>query len=467
MTHFRFTVLPQLQSDMGEKKHKASAHVQRRDDGKLLVKLRPENRKFKALLSIDGGGVRGTIPAVVLQGFEQIVKEVFREVYSEYGDTADEDMVVDIRDYFDMVSGNSSGSILALYITSGGGNPELYQAKGALEGREPGTAASALVALEKFVDEVFVPRWHARIPGLRSLSGMLESRYNNSGLIRALEKMFGNLSMSSICSDVYIPAYELDNARPVGFYVRRLGNNESESGYMFPRDQSEDVDDQERENPGMSSKCGVHCSSHFDVRSLDVPIRVVAQASSSAPVFFNPAKYYDDNLPDIIDVPEKHVRWADGGVVSNNPTMQALSLMSTIYCNRKTKEMLSVKKMAVLSLGTGTKRQCLNIHERGGFVPWGADLISALMDAHTWMNHQIIDALFDGSLLKNMQDRYLRINRVAKEGSPDFHTIGTLDSKEKIRDLKKIGRELLTENRTKLKDFVKDILMAESSEREC
>jgi patatin-like phospholipase/acyl hydrolase len=62
-----------------------------------------ENRPFR-ILSLDGGGIRGVISA-------RILKEVDRQIQEQHGQS--------ISEYFDMVAGTSTGSLIAAGITVG------------------------------------------------------------------------------------------------------------------------------------------------------------------------------------------------------------------------------------------------------------------------------------------------------------------------------------------------------------
>ncbi|NEO65121.1 MAG: hypothetical protein F6J98_33900 [Moorea sp. SIO4G2] len=53
------------------------------------------------ILSLDGGGMRGVISARILQEIEKTIKE-------KYGQ--------ELHEYFDLISGTSTGSILAAGI---------------------------------------------------------------------------------------------------------------------------------------------------------------------------------------------------------------------------------------------------------------------------------------------------------------------------------------------------------------
>ncbi|CAG8569686.1 5382_t:CDS:2 [Cetraspora pellucida] len=68
-------------------------------------------RDTKFILSIDGGGFRGLIPAVILNELEQRVTEEIKKDHP--------DIDVDIRcaDLFEIISGTSTGSILALGLS--------------------------------------------------------------------------------------------------------------------------------------------------------------------------------------------------------------------------------------------------------------------------------------------------------------------------------------------------------------
>ena len=64
-----------------------------------------ENQKFK-ILSIDGGGIRGIIPAKILYHLEE-------EAIDRYGTDAR------LCDFFDLVCGTSTGGIIAIGIALG------------------------------------------------------------------------------------------------------------------------------------------------------------------------------------------------------------------------------------------------------------------------------------------------------------------------------------------------------------
>ena len=63
------------------------------------------NSKLR-ILSIDGGGIRGILPAQVLAGLEEIIRK-------ETGNPK-----ARVIDYFDLVAGTSTGGLLACWLLS-------------------------------------------------------------------------------------------------------------------------------------------------------------------------------------------------------------------------------------------------------------------------------------------------------------------------------------------------------------
>ena len=83
--------------------------------GKLANLLFKEEREkeIRYILSIDGGGMRGIIPAYVISRLDELLKEkgIRRPLYS----------------FFDLVAGTSTGALLALGLTAPGGTGNLIK----------------------------------------------------------------------------------------------------------------------------------------------------------------------------------------------------------------------------------------------------------------------------------------------------------------------------------------------------
>ena len=143
------------------------------------------------VLAIDGGGIRGIIPALVLA-----------ELEDRTGHRA--------ADLFDLVAGTSTGGILAAALTRPGGEG------GPGQDAHPRYSARDLLGLyEAEGPEIFDRSLLKRI---RSVDGWLDERYDDAGLEAALRRYLDGTRLSDALTDVLITAYEIE--RREAFFFR-------------------------------------------------------------------------------------------------------------------------------------------------------------------------------------------------------------------------------------------------------
>lgn len=140
------------------------------------------------VLSIDGGGIRGVIPATVLAELERRSGRAVSEL-------------------FDLVAGTSTGGILALGLTVPG------------EGGAPRWRAADLVRLYREEGAHIFSRslWQR----VHTADGVLAEKYPAAGLERALERYFGDARLRDSLVPVLVPAYELERRAPFFFRSSR------------------------------------------------------------------------------------------------------------------------------------------------------------------------------------------------------------------------------------------------------
>ena len=141
----------------------------------------PEYGPCVRVLSIDGGGIRGIIPTLVLAELERRTEQPTAQG-------------------FDLIVGTSTGGILALGLTrpavDGGG-------------KAAHTARDLTQLYEREGTTIFSPRFKA----LRSLWGLFRPKYSPRGLETVLKKYFDDTRLNEALTPVEIPAYEIEERR--------------------------------------------------------------------------------------------------------------------------------------------------------------------------------------------------------------------------------------------------------------
>ncbi|HKJ35452.1 MAG TPA: patatin-like phospholipase family protein [Solirubrobacterales bacterium] len=149
----------------------------------------PGTPKF-AILSVDGGGIRGLIPALVLARLERLV--------------ADRRPGATLTSGFQLISGTSTGGLIALGLTT----PDA-------EGK-PALDARAMVDLYRGPEaqEIFSRPPLERLPVINRASDLLDPRYGLDGLRAVLEDRFGDRTLAEALSGVLVSAYDMQARTP-------------------------------------------------------------------------------------------------------------------------------------------------------------------------------------------------------------------------------------------------------------
>tara|TARA_B110000208_G_scaffold38730_1_gene51268 strand:+ start:4978 stop:6006 length:1029 start_codon:yes stop_codon:yes gene_type:complete len=150
------------------------------------------------ILSIDGGGIRGILPGIVLTQIE-------KKLQKKTGDSN-----IRLSDMFDFMAGTSTGGILSLaYLTPNEDNRPKLSAQDAVN-----------IYLDRG-DEIFdVSAWQK----IKSGKGILDEKYNASELEEALEDTFGDLKLSNLLKPCIITSYDIRNGKPHFFKQHKSEN---------------------------------------------------------------------------------------------------------------------------------------------------------------------------------------------------------------------------------------------------
>ena len=134
-----------------------------------------------SILSIDGGGVRGIIPATFLMEFEKRTGKPICEL-------------------FDLVAGTSTGGILtaALALPNSLGKPEY-------------SAEQVRSAYVEFSGTVF---HRSMLRSLKTLGGLAGPAYSPRTLESMLEQLFGSRRLHGTLTEILVTAYDMASSTP-------------------------------------------------------------------------------------------------------------------------------------------------------------------------------------------------------------------------------------------------------------
>lgn len=148
------------------------------------------------ILAIDGGGIRGIIPAVLLAEIEKRTKKP-------------------ISKCFDLIAGTSTGGIIALALCVPG------------EKRRPRHSAQDLF-------EFYFDHGPTIFPKKSKLNPRqwIDEKYDNEPLRELLDRYLGNTMLKSALTDVLITSYEIERRIP-WFFKSRNAKDKNKHGYDY------------------------------------------------------------------------------------------------------------------------------------------------------------------------------------------------------------------------------------------
>ncbi|TAE71452.1 MAG: patatin [Bacteroidetes bacterium] len=261
------------------------------------------------ILSLDGGGIRGIIPAQILVRLEEKLQKKTNNPTAK------------LSDFFDMITGTSTGGILAC----------MYLAPRKEDATKSVYSANDVVNFYlKYGGEIFsIPTYHK----IRTLSGLTDEKYPAHNLERILDMYFGKLELKDLVKPCLITAYDVFESK--AHFFRQHQAKESEGRNFYVKD--------------------------------------VARATSAAPTYFE--------SPLITSKSGVKYPLIDGGVFANNPTLCAYAEARQVF-KSEDGATISAKELIIFSLGNGglTKMELdHNKVKNFGLIEWIRPLIDIMM----------------------------------------------------------------------------------------
>ena len=357
----------------------------------------------KRMLAIDGGGIRGVLALEILQKIEDSLKAQSRRAAFR------------LADYFDYISGTSTGGIIAAALSTGMAVAEImefYEAAG---------------------PDMFTKA---------NLLKRLRYKFDSEPLALKLQQVFG---ADTLFGD--------DKLRTLLLLVMR--NATTDSPWPLSNNPYAKYNDPSR----------------FDDNRA-FPLWQLVRASTAAPTFFPPEVIL---LPNFDKTREKQFLFVDGGVTMyNNPAFQ-MFLMATLdrYWARKPEArwQAGVDQLLIVSVGTGTspdvrrglEAEDMNILFNATTIP-SALMFAALNEqdllcrifgdcrAGDPVDREVGDLIGSAGPLTRAQRlfTYIRYNaELTREGldalgcqNVEPEKVQKLDSVDGIPDLRRVGRQV-------------------------
>lgn len=322
----------------------------------------PDREPVK-VLSIDGGGIRGIIPALVLA-----------EIESRTGRPSCE--------LFDLIAGTSTGGIIALGVTAPAA------AEDGTLGASPRWSARQLAGMyEQDGAKVF---YRSFVRTIETVDGLLMEKYAATGLEELLESCVGETMLSQALTDVLITSYDIHAHEPVFFksFHPRVRPAAGAGAQAERQDgASAGADDEASTGAEGGVSTGVKGGMSTGVKSgaappmADHPMTVVGRATSAAPTYFAP-----EDVPATPPGARDQVL-VDGGTFANNPAMCAYA---EAVRNNPGADVL------IVSLGTGRLTESITFRQakHWGLIQWAHPLLDVIMDgASAAIDYQLDELL--------------------------------------------------------------------------
>ncbi|XP_045819862.1 patatin-like protein 2 [Trifolium pratense] len=268
----------------------------------------PTFGKLVTILSIDGGGIRGLIPAVIIEFLESQLQELDGEDAR-------------IADYFDVISGTSTGGLVtAMLAAPDENNRPLFAAKDI----KPFYLQHCpkIFPQHRGLGETIV----AKV--MRSLGG---PKYDGKYLHEVVTQKLGDIRLHETITKIVIPTFDIKTLQPIIFSSYQLKNSPI----------------------------------------LDAKLSDICISTSAAPTYL-PAHNFTNK--DEEAGKEEEFNLIDGGVCANNPALVAVNEVTKEIIDQNPDffpiKPLEYGRFLIISIGTGTSKkekkiQCTNGSQMG------------------------------------------------------------------------------------------------------
>jgi uncharacterized protein len=335
------------------------------------------------ILSLDGGGIRGLVSALILAEIEKKISQPLNQ-------------------YFNLIAGTSTGSILAAAIATGSSSQEI-------------------VDLYQQQSQIIFPyrtRWTTQRLPLLFQHGLSAPKYADTGLIQVLQNIFQEIKLFDVNSPLLlIVSYDTLERKPIIFkswcHDCDYGNvpiwevcvcSASAPSYFPAHRLNREVKGKIQDAYTEIIDLDKNASSANNIYQ-NMQIEITAGTGSGQVRTIR--EYIGENRrakvsPGWDKIPDKTSSYTiesiysaiDGGVAANNPSTCAIA--SALKLGH------SLEDITVLSIGTGDRTRVIPYEQarNWGLLQWAQPLVDILFDGSSDIYEYISDQMLHQRLLR-------------------------------------------------------------------
>ena len=300
-------------------------------------RLGPKDSETRRVLSCDGGGIRGVMSAVILTRMERDLQNHTQNPDYRLGD------------YFHVVGGTSTGSILATWVALGLKMVDCLN-----------------LYLSKEGADMFEPaRWIDNWPLICTITKKFFTKYKVNNLEKTIRRYVQDTKMDSSDSrflcDLVICAKNATTGRTVFF----------------------------NSNPG---------SRWYD-QTREICVRDLIRGSIAAPTFFPPHK---------VRIHDRDVELIDGGVSYNNPSFPLF--LECVHDTHGHEFAAREDHLLFISVGTGYAETTVDFDEAStwGTLQWTRYLITRIMEDSSLQQVALMELIGYSPVYKNAEGEIVK-----------------------------------------------------------
>ncbi|KAJ8430013.1 hypothetical protein Cgig2_008452 [Carnegiea gigantea] len=285
-------------------------------DSPALMTNNNKKKKLITILSIDGGGIRGIIPAVILAYLEQQLQELDGEEAR-------------LADYFDVIGGCSTGGLMTAMLAA----PN--------ENNRPLYAAKDIVPFYLQHSPNIFPQERGPLAQATSFfKAMTGPKYDGKYLHKILREDLKETKLHQTITNLVIPTFDITTLQPVIF-----------SSYKWAA--------------LFMGKLQIPTHPSLDAKLSDICIGTSA-APTVLPSYYFQNAYEDGKI--------REFNLIDGGIADTNPTLLAVSEVTKQIMKENPEFGTVPDKLLVISIGTGSakneNRYNAKTTAKWGLVSW-------------------------------------------------------------------------------------------------